>query len=83
MVYPLVKFGADSFTIKGDTERDRQTQGDSNSPTGLRKNRLLVFLWPKGDTESDTDRHRGIAVELISSEKKTSSTYCTVTAVFI
>ena len=25
MAYPLVKFGADIFTIKGDTERDRQT----------------------------------------------------------
>ena len=43
MAYPLVKFGADSFTIKGDTERDRQTdrqtQGDSNSSTGLRPSR--------------------------------------------
>ena len=25
MAYPLVKFGAYIFTIKGDTERDRQT----------------------------------------------------------
>ena len=41
MGYPLVKFGADSFTIQGDTECDRQltdgqTQGDSNSSAGFR-----------------------------------------------
>ena len=39
MGYPLVKFGADSFTIQGDTgcdrRTDRQTQGDSNSSADL------------------------------------------------
>ena len=40
MGYSLVKFGADNFTIQGDTEcdgqTDGQTQGDSNSSAGLR-----------------------------------------------
>ena len=44
MAYPLVKFSADTFTIKGDTERDRQTQGNSNSPTGQRPVELPVNL---------------------------------------
>ena len=55
MGYTLVKFGADSFTIQGDTECDRrtdgQTQGDSNSSAGLRpveltnkQTKILMFI---------------------------------------
>ena len=46
MAYPLVKFGADSFTIKEDTERDKQTEGDSYIAllTGLRPVELISSL---------------------------------------